>query len=510
MKGNKIQIRCAKMLFNQIISTMNEKLSMKLFMTIPIAFILSGLVFVGTGQAATYYVCQTATGNGSGDSYDNCKSVSSHNSGSFSADDIIYLCDNITSQVTPPSSGSSDSHRITYRGDYSGHAGTIGPVTGKGIYLASKNWITIQNLAVTQATGTGIELNGSSGITISNCNVTYCDGGIWTYNGASNWIIENSTISYSNVSGFLASDNSGSGIIRRNTIDSSGQSTDASKCTPGNTGASWYHAVYIDYTTSGETQIYENKLINTRCGHGLKLKASVNAHHNWIEGNSCWNVYLVEKGGVTSTQKIHNNIIIQPASGWKVGIKFWQESSATATLYIYNNTIYQSTGAEGIGFGSPSESPGPANAYIKNNIIYDTSYAISAGSGCTPRGTTQIDGNLIYTSAPTEFYWNGAARNFSYWQNTLGFDTHGKNDQDPKFQNTGNHQFWLQSSSPAIDAGLNLGSDYDDALTSVSSWPSSVVTANQNSYGNGWEIGAYVYAPAPSTPAPPKGLRVIP
>ena len=64
---------------------------------------------------------------------------------------------------------------------------------------------------------------------------------------------------------------------------------------------------------------------------------------------------------------------------------------------------------------------------------------------------------------------------------------------DPQFVNASAAQFWLQSGSPAIDAGTNLGSPYNIGLLPASSWPNSVLTGDQNSYGTGWEIGAYIF-----------------
>ena len=47
-----------------------------------------------------------------------------------------------------------------------------------------------------------------------------------------------------------------------------------------------------------------------------------------------------------------------------------------------------------------------------------------------------------------------------------------------------------------IDAGVNLGSAYQNGLAAASSWPGGVSLLNQNSFGSGWEIGAYVFAGA--------------
>jgi hypothetical protein len=62
---------------------------------------------------------------------------------------------------------------------------------------------------------------------------------------------------------------------------------------------------------------------------------------------------------------------------------------------------------------------------------------------------------------------------------------------DPKFTTDGS-DFTLQASSPSINAGVDLGASYDDALDPNSTWPSSVVTFDQDDQG-AWEMGAYIY-----------------
>lgn len=60
--------------------------------------------------------------------------------------------------------------------------------------------------------------------------------------------------------------------------------------------------------------------------------------------------------------------------------------------------------------------------------------------------------------------------------------------------------FSQESSSPAIDAGENLGAAYDDGLAATSAWPGSVVTLDRNLCGSGWDIGAYEYGTPPDPP----------
>ena len=45
----------------------------------------------------------------------------------------------------------------------------------------------------------------------------------------------------------------------------------------------------------------------------------------------------------------------------------------------------------------------------------------------------------------------------------------------PQFVNASAAQFWLRPTSPAINAGINLGSPYNIGLLPGSSWPNSVL-----------------------------------
>lgn len=99
----------------------------------------------------------------------------------------------------------------------------------------------------------------------------------------------------------------------------------------------------------------------------------------------------------------------------------------------------------------------------------------------------------------------GTAYNFSGWKTASGQDANSQN-ADPQFMNASATQFWLQSGSPAIDAGTNLGSPYNIALLPSSSWPNSVLTGDQNAYGSGWEMGAFIYVP---TITPPSNLQAV-
>jgi hypothetical protein len=91
---------------------------------------------------ATYYITQSGSGAHDGTTYANSDSIAHHNAATYAADDIIYLCDTITSTVIPPSSGTSG-HPIIYRGDYAAHAGILNGAVQRPIYVNGKSFIKI-------------------------------------------------------------------------------------------------------------------------------------------------------------------------------------------------------------------------------------------------------------------------------------------------------------------------------------------------------------------------------
>jgi hypothetical protein len=162
---------------------------------------------------------------------------------------------------------------------------------------------------------------------------------------------------------------------------------------------------------------------------------------------------------------------------------------------IYNNTVY------GPGVTNPvvTQASTSTGALVKNNIFYTGGYA---SVDATSETSTAYDYNDYFSASGTPFSWGGTAYTFANWQTNSSQDLHSFS-ADPNLTNasslssTGN--FALLAVSPAINAGVNLGSTYQMSLSPASSWPGGVSLINQNSAGSGWEIGGYVY-PANAAP----------
>jgi len=149
-------------------------------------------------------------------------------------------------------------------------------------------------------------------------------------------------------------------------------------------------------------------------------------------------------------------------------------SAGSDNPLIYGNTIADN-GSHGIEIFDPS-----AGALIKNNIL-----ASNGGFGIQ----FSASGVTGYAVATNIIYGNTGDSN-----NVTGAT--GTISASPAFVGSGDYS--LRASSPAIDAGINLGSTYTLGLKSTSSWPSGVITTDQ---GTAWEIGAYVYDAAPPPPS---------
>ncbi len=158
---------------------------------------------------------------------------------------------------------------------------------------------------------------------------------------------------------------------------------------------------------------------------------------------------------------------------------------------VYNNTIY-GPGNTNAAISQVSTSTG---ALVKNNIFWTGGYATV---DATSETSTAYDYNDYFSASGTPFSWGGTAYSFANWKTNSSQDTHSLNS-DPKLTNGGSRNFTLLPESPAIDVGVNLGSTYQLALSPSSSWPSGVVVLNQNNFGAGWEIGAFVFPPNRST-----------
>lgn len=166
---------------------------------------------------------------------------------------------------------------------------------------------------------------------------------------------------------------------------------------------------------------------------------------------------------------------------------------------VFGNVIYD---AENIAVfmnnDDATDAAPDVQSTVKNNIVLsigdtDSITAVSNKAGLDP----VFDNNCYWdgSGGNSVYYWKGSNYNFTNWKTQCSGDANSM-EVDPLFTDAAGDDFTLQSDSPCIDTGTNLGASYDDVLRRDSSWPSSVHTIDQDEYGSGWEMGAYGYGPA--------------
>jgi hypothetical protein len=231
------------------------------------------------------------------------------------------------------------------------------------------------------------------------------------------------------------------------------------------------------------------------------------AKYNLVYGNNGAGIAIDADNYAT----VMYNTVFDNAGG---GIQVFADGGPSMTgQSIYNNTVY-GNGAFGIEVLGPSAGSAPdgcMNNTVENNIATGTVTGpnLAGFLGCENPGTDGSGNVYAYNDfgpqASNFIQWGGGFGSPVYESTYSAWETAAGNCGTPgcshsvqagaMFANTAASQFWLASGSPAIGAGLNLGSANDAGLMPGSSWPNSVKTGNQNAYGSGWEMGAFVYAP---------------
>ncbi len=126
---------------------------------------------------------------------------------------------------------------------------------------------------------------------------------------------------------------------------------------------------------------------------------------------------------------------------------------------------------------------------IKNNIAMNCRIGLYI-DGPNPKAS---DYNIWYNNDRFGIIQDGQEfHNIGEWRSYSGKDKNSLN-VDPMFADPMNADFTLKPASPAIDNGEKLDTMYSSGLHPLSKWPDQVQHLDQNTNGNGWDIGAFVY-----------------
>ena len=357
--------------------------------------------------------------------------------------------------------------------------------------------VTFTGLHATKANHYGIQLSQQQTVNVTINAVTSdynYECGIFSWTDASDistgGIVANSTLAHNGGAGI----NFGyvnNWIIQGNDVNHNSQ-LDTS--TRGIDGGNPYTTDVIVQNNS----VYENGSSGIdcdTCGSGIVFR------YNNVWGNAGYGLALDADNNAAAYYNLSYN-------NGNAGIAVFADANSSMTgMQIYNNTLYGNV-AKGIWVEGPSAGSAPAgctNNTIENNIVVGTVGGpnLAAYNGCENPGPDGSGNVYTYNDfgaqASNFIQWGAGVYESTYtaWETSKGnCGTAGCSHSvqgDPQFVNASAAQFWLQATSPAIDTGTNLGSPYNSGLLPGSSWPNSVLTGDQNSYGSGWEVGAYIF-----------------
>jgi hypothetical protein len=403
-------------------------------------------IVAATVHAATYYVAASGNDGSAGTLSQPFRTIARGVS-SLTAGDTLYIRGGIwTEQInlqTPQKQGTPGSY-ITIAG-YPGETVTIRYTDGDASYGGVKargnlGYLIFQNFildGINQGTDTGWSLvDGNHHIIIRNVeikNVKY--NGLYIGSNASNITIQNCTIH--------------------------------DQISPTGLPGQRYYGIYV---SNGEMITIEGNNIYNNPGGGIQVYSNPGPisgvvirgnriHDNNFLSSSPVGGLIVQGNSANpiSATQIYNNVFAKNGSASTAGsASGMQISYYTSGTKVWNNTVYGNR-YHGIQVGFDTTT---ANAIIQNNI----SYGNLAGDYVNKGSGTSYSNNLVSTN--------------------------------PAFANIDASDFRLQSSSPAIDAGVTLSSVTSD------------INQRVRPAGAAYDIGAYEGSGTSALIAPPKNLKV--
>ncbi len=392
-----------------------------------------------------------------------------------------------------------------------------------GVYTGRDDMV-FEGLTVSQTNENGFKAwDPGSNITIRNCTIewTWYNGidlnGTSTFTGA---IIEDNEVRYNGVNGIGIGNYSNGAIVRRNRCYENGtyQGDDFDPNHIWTSGIKvWgnsvrnllieHNDVYDNGPSSGGTQAFGVGIWIDEV-NGVATNPNI-VRHNYVHDNYGNGIF----NEISSHTRIYGNLMIDNAliggSGqWQAAnfVMDTRNNYHTDGNLVYNNTII---GAN-CGVKMTSYDQGSctiSNNVFKNNIVIGSPalYASNGGDNGSWGSGNVWDNNSLGVQSNNFIYWGGNRDTYDQWESAYGGNTHSV-EGNPQLTGAG----CLQSGSPCIDNGLDLGASFDRGLMEGCAWPYSVSVADQDEYGIGWDVGAFIFEgtsiPTPTatpTPHPP-------
>jgi hypothetical protein len=375
--------------------------------------------------------------------------------------------------------------------------------------LDAKPYMTVDGLDLEFGTSFVINASAANNFILRNSKIAYGGGKqcIWVASGpskTSNQTYTNNDMSYCDNVIFLYGDNL---VITNNTFHDAVRCTEIQDVSPFSQGilvkGNYYHdcGAGQGYPGSGETNA--GILVNGSV-HGT----NANFNQGEISHNYFKNMHGRPYDGFMGNSLIAYNVIVNTTAGNSDADAIAIDTNGP-NVNVFNNTILNVTNICIQVETSPVS--GNVASLVQNNLCSNYNGRISWLAYVTNSAAPPVFKNNLYYDAvggigQEKFLWLGAGYNFADWKAAGHANTTGEMETAAQLCNPAGFDPRICEDSPAIGAGLNLGSTNQLALNPESIFP--FTTLNQKPAGTGWDIGAFVFTDT-SRPAAPSGLQAI-
>lgn len=292
-----------------------------------------------------------------------------------------------------------------------------------GIYVGSKEYITIKNFKVQNTQHASIYITASRYVTVKYCQLYVTGhGGVFIQESnncyiAVNWMTTPATFFNAQTDGIYAQRNSNNTYDKNNIVISNQHTSQ--------------HCDAIQFYQETNATVCNNYV-----------------EQNNTKGGNAQGIYCSDNSGVF---RIFNNVGYGMYTTSSL-IKF-KNYNTTGRSEIIGNTLYGGKGA--------LVQTNDANIVFKNNIIVTVgSYPVASFEKAFVN-KSNVNNNIYKRNGTgsTLFAYAGSSYTMSIWKSS-GMDINGA-ETDPKFAGVAVKDFNLTSGSPALNKGANLSSPYN-------------------------------------------------
>ncbi len=383
-----------------------------------------------------------------------------------------------------PSTGTTANHTITVC--------NINDSYIPGIDLSARQYITVNGIEF-NSLGIGVRTFGSTsagevGLTVQNCTFNYCQSGIFFMPDAGN----NTNSTFQNNLFYRCQ----VGVRMYTTAAVGG--TYATRTTGTHTNCKIINNEMSQCGTTDGTTHWQSKVAGTDYeGIGVQNFMGGTIANNYIHDGYCIGISWYN----LATRSSANNTIIGNAimNNLKGGLIMIGDASYN---YSYNNNLFannlfvNSNGGPGCGDGTVAIYQGTLttvnNKFVNNtlsgplnNVAFENANApyftiennIISNSGqynfvtwhfSTKPASLTMDYNLYYQTVSPSYFAVSSNKSLAQMQ-ALGLETHSK-VANPLFVNPAANQYQLQSTSPALNTGVNVGLSYYGAAPDMGAY----------------------------------------